>query len=107
MIAQHVYGVFANLLLGTHAHIQAVIDLDLLPQFIARLGSEDADFRLDSIHALRNISERGSVPQQLLLAELNAVSALCNLLGTLNSTYTLFVLKVAERLLFLASGTPL
>lgn len=106
-VAQHVYGVIANIMLGTHEHIQAVIDIDLLPQFITRLQCKDSDFRQDAIHALRNVVEKGNHEQRILVAQLGAASALCALIGSLSGGNTITLLALLDRLFLRLRGTPL
>ncbi|KAF1769953.1 hypothetical protein GCK72_001770 [Caenorhabditis remanei] len=75
----------SNIIAGTHAQIQSVLDAKLLPLIINIFQYGDHKCQFEASWALSNLVQGGTVNQIYALMECNAVPALCQALKQTNT----------------------
>uniref|UniRef100_F1KVB8 Importin subunit alpha n=2 Tax=Ascaris suum TaxID=6253 RepID=F1KVB8_ASCSU len=95
----------SNVIAGTHAQIQAVLDARLLPTIFTALRDGDFRSKFEASWAVSNLAHGGSSAQVMELSNDEYITVLCNLLDVPNADFicnlldTLFiVLKTAQNL---------
>ncbi|CAJ0573317.1 unnamed protein product, partial [Mesorhabditis spiculigera] len=74
----------SNIIAGTQAQIQAVIDANLLPLVVQVMATGDFKCQLESSWVISNLAQGGSSEQIMQLWQVEAIAPLCGLLKQTN-----------------------
>jgi len=95
----------SNITAGTKAHVQAVIDAQLVPKVIELLSKGELPTRREAARCITNLSLSGKPEQVAYVLQQGVLEPFCNLLGSEDPQIVVVVLDGISNILKMASAS--